>query len=268
MSATRAGRRAGPGGRGRVWGDFGDMTYCLGMAIKDGIVVASDSRSNAGYDQVNVCRKMHTFVTPGERIFVALTSGSLSCSQSIITLLRKDFDLGEGLARAGSMYDAARVVGDQLRRVADLDRKALEHDDYKFNVHIILAGQIRGQPHDLYMIYPQGNPLRATEESPYLQIGEVKYGRPILDRGVRYDRTTLEDAARYALISIDSTMRSNVTVGPPIDLLVYARDELRVVRYRRFLEHDPDLLEIHAIWEQTLQQGVQALGPVRFDEEA
>ena len=126
-----------------------------------------------------------------------------------------------------SMYDAARVVGDQVRRVSELDRQALEQDDYKFNVHIILAGQIRGQPHDLYLIYPQGNPLRATEDSPFLQIGECKYGRPILDRGIRYDRTTLEDAAQYALISIDSTMRSNVTVGPPIDLLVYARDELQ-----------------------------------------
>jgi putative proteasome-type protease len=162
---------------------------------------------------------MHTFVKDDDRLFVLMTSGSLSCSQSIVTLLRKDFDHGTGLAIAESMYDAARIVGDQVRKVASLDREALERDDYKFNVNIILAGQIRGQPHDLYMIYPQGNPLRATEDSPFLQIGENKYGRPILDRGVRFDRTTLEDGARYALISLDSTMRSNVTVGPPIDLL-------------------------------------------------
>lgn len=241
------------------------MTYCLGIATKDGFVVASDSRSNAGYDQVNVCRKMHTFVAEGERAFVALTSGSLSCSQSVVTLLRKDFELGQGLAAAGSMYEAARVVGEQVRRVADLDRKALEQSEYKFNVHIILAGQIRGDPHDLYMIYPQGNPLRATEDSPYLQIGECKYGRPILDRGVRHDRTTLEDAARYALISLDSTMRSNVTVGPPIDLLVYGRDELQFDRHRRFPDRDPDLLAIHSQWEQALRQAVQALPPVRFE---
>ncbi|HEV3168631.1 MAG TPA: peptidase [Isosphaeraceae bacterium] len=243
------------------------MTYCLGITTKDGFVVASDSRSNAGYDQVNVCRKMHTFVTPGERLFVVLTSGSLSCSQSIVTLLRKDFDAGAGLAKADSMYDAARVVGEQVRRVAELDRQALEQDDYKFNVHILLAGQIRGQPHDLYLLYPQGNPLRATEDSPFLQTGECKYGRPILDRGVRYDRTTLEDAARYALISLDSTIRSNVTVGPPIDLLVYARDELRVVRHRRFPERDPDLLAVHTQWEHALQQAVQALPHVRFDDD-
>jgi putative proteasome-type protease len=243
------------------------MTYCLGITTKDGFVVASDSRSNAGYDQVNVCRKMHTFVRQDERIFVALTSGSLSCSQSVVTLLRKDFDKGIGLAAAESMYEAARTVGDQVRRVSDLDRETLEQDDYKFNVHILLAGQIRGQPHDLYLIYPQGNPLRATEDSPFLQIGECKYGRPILDRGVRYERTTLEDAARYALISLDSTMRSNVTVGPPIDLLVYARDELRIVRQRRFPERDPDLVVIQAQWEQALRQAVQALPPVRFNSD-
>ena len=241
------------------------MTYCLGIITKDGFVVASDSRSNAGYDQVNVCRKLHTFVVEGDRAFVAMTSGSLSCSQSIVTLLRRDFEQGRGLADAESMYDAARVVGEKVRRVADLDRPALERDEYRYNVNVILAGQIRGQPHDLYMVYPQGNPLRASEESPYLQIGECKYGRPILDRGIRHDRTTLEDAALYALISLDSTMRSNVTVGPPIDLLIYARDDLRINRYRRFAERDPVLLGIHGQWEQALQSAVQALPPIPFD---
>ncbi len=242
------------------------MTYCVGIMTHEGLVMASDSRSNAGNDQVTICRKMHTFVEPGERMFVLLCSGSLSCAQSVLTLLRRDFDQGLGLAAAGSMYDAARVVGNQVRRVSDMDRKALEQDEYHFNVHFILAGQIRGQPHDLYMIYPQGNPLRATEDSPFLQIGECKYGRPILDRGVRFDRTSLEDAARYALISLDSTIRSNVTVGPPIDLLVYARDELQVGRYRRFAAKDPDLLAVHAQWEQALRRAVQELPPVRFGE--
>src|SRR3954471_8553395 len=217
------------------------MTYCVGIMTREGLVMASDSRTNASYDQVNVCRKMHTFVDPGERVFILLTSGSLSCSQSILTLLGRDFDQGTGLANAGTMYDAARIVGDQVRRVAKIDRQALEQDRYSFNVHILLAGQIRGQEHELYLIYPQGNPLRATEDSPFLQIGECQYGRPILDRGVRPPRTTLDDAARYALISLDSTMRSNVTVGPPIDLLIYRRDELDFVTYRRFAERDPDL---------------------------
>jgi putative proteasome-type protease len=228
--------------------------------------MASDSRMNAGYDQVNVCRKMHTFVQPGERVFVLLSSGSLSCAQSVLSLLRRDFDDGKGLASAGSFYDAARVVGEQVRRVADLDRAALERDDYKFNVHFILGGQVRGADTDLYLIYPQGNPLRADEDCPYLQIGEIKYGRPILDRGIRYDRTTLDDAARYALISLDSTMRSNVTVGPPIDLLVYDRDELGISRHRRFADRDPDLMAIHAQWEQSLRKAVQELPQIRFDQ--
>jgi putative proteasome-type protease len=244
------------------------MTYCLGIITKDGFVAASDSRTNAGYDQVNVCRKMHLFEVPGERVFAAMTSGSLSCSQSVITLLRKDFEAGKGLAAVESMYDAARCVGDQVRRVSKIDRKALERDGYKVNVHVILAGQIRGGPHDLYMIYPQGNPLRASEDSPFLQIGECKYGRPILDRGIRHDRTSLEDAARYALISIDSTLRSNATVGPPIDLLVYGRDELHLDRRRRFPDRDPDLAAIHVQWEHALRQAVQALPPVDFSPEA
>ena len=240
------------------------MTYCLGIMTKKGLVMASDSRTNAGYDQVNVCRKMHTFVTPGERVFVLLASGSLSCTQSVVSLLRRDFEMGRGLAGAGTFYDAARVVGEQIRRVSALDRQALEQDDYKFNVHFILGGQIRGEPHDLYLLYPQGNPLRSSEDCPFLQIGECKYGRPILDRGIRYDRTTLDDAARYALISIDSTMRSNVTVGPPIDLLVYGRDELGLSRYRRFTERDPDLMAIHTQWEQALRRAVHELPLIQF----
>jgi putative proteasome-type protease len=241
------------------------MTYCVGIKTRQGLIMASDSRTNAGYDQVNVCRKMHTFVHPGERAFIVMTSGSLSLSQSVITLLRRDFEQGHGLATAPSLYDAARIIGEQVRRISDYDRAALERDDYRFNVHLILGGQVRGQPHDLYLVYPQGNPLSATEDSPYLQIGECKYGRPILDRGVRFDRTTLEEGAKYALISVDSTMRSNVTVGPPIDLVVYGADELQVTRHRRFLDKDPDLLQVHTQWEQTLRKGVQELPAIHFD---
>jgi putative proteasome-type protease len=235
------------------------MTYCLGIMSKQGLVMASDSRTNAGYDQVNVSRKMHTFDVPGERVFVVLTSGSLSVSQSVITLLRRDFNAGEGLAKAPSMYDAVRVIGEQVRRVAAIDRPMLERDEIKFNVHMLVGGQIKGEPHDLYMVYPQGNPLRATATSPYLQIGESKYGRPILDRGVRYQHTTLDDAAKYALISIDSTMRSNVTVGPPID-------SLEIGHYRRFSERDPDLREIHQQWEQALRKAMLDIPDIRLND--
>jgi len=242
------------------------MTYCLGIMTHEGLVLASDSRTNAGYDQVNICRKMHLFVQPDERVFVVLSSGSLSLTQSVLTHLRRDFDRGLGLAKAPSLYDAARIIGEQVRHVSNLDRAALEQDKYAFNAHLLLGGQVHLEKPHLYLIYPQGNPLAATEESPYLQVGECKYGRPILDRGVRYEHTSLEEAAKYALISLDSTMRSNVTVGPPIDLLLYRADELRVTRTRRFEANDPDLRDIHQQWEQALRKAVQELPAIRFDE--
>jgi putative proteasome-type protease len=244
------------------------MTYCLGIMTHQGLVMASDSRTNAGYDQVNVCRKMHLFVRDGERVFVILTGGSLSVTQSVITLLRRDFDLGAGLAAAPTFYDAARTVGEQVRRIATLDRDALERDKYPFNIYLLLGGQIGTERPDLYLIYPQGNPLAATEDSPYLQIGECKYGRPILDRGVRYQLTTLDEAAKYALISLDSTMRSNVTVGPPIDLLIYRAGDLRIHRYRRFPAKDPDLQRIHMQWEHALRKAVLELPDIHFEEES
>jgi len=240
------------------------MTYCLGIITKYGLVMASDSRTNAGNDQVNITRKMHTFTQPGEHVFVLLTSGSLSCSQSILTLLKRDYGRNQGLAGAATMYDAARIVGKAVRQVADMDRAALERDEYTFNVNIILGGQVKGEPPQLFMIYPQGNPLQASEESPFLQIGETKYGRPILDRGIRFDKTTLEEATKYAILSLDSTMKSNVTVGPPIDLMAYSVDELDIRRHRRFTHDDVALVKMRTRWDQALRQAVIRLPEIRF----
>ncbi len=241
------------------------MTYCLGIKTHEGFVMASDCRTNAGFDQVNVCRKMHTFVTPGERVFIVLSSGSLSLSQSVISQARIDYDLGLGLAAAQTPYEGARVLGDHIRRVADKDRVYLERDGYKFNVNLLLGAQIRGGPMELYMIYPQGNPLQSSEEAPFLQIGECKYGRPILDRAIKYGTTTNDEAARIALISIDSTMRSNITVGPPIDLIVYEKDSFEIRKYRRFSHKDPDFLGIQNQWEQSLRKAAQELPIIGFD---
>lgn len=239
------------------------MTYCLGITTEEGLVLASDSRTNAGFDQVNVCRKMHSFVHPGERMFVILTSGSLSISQSVVTMLRADFDSGRGLAQASSLYDAARIVGNCVRRISELDRASLERDSFSFNVHLLLGGQVKGQKPNLYLIYPQGNPIAATEDSLYLQLGECKYGRPILDRGIQAS-TSLEVAAKYALLSLDATMRSNVTVGPPFDLLLYKKDSLEVTRYRRICAGDRDLNLIHSSWEQSLRRAVEQLPDIEF----
>jgi putative proteasome-type protease len=237
------------------------MTYCLGIITRDGLVMASDGRSSTGYE-VRSCLKMHTLVRPGERAFVLLASGGLPLTQSVLAVLERDFAADEGLAAAATMYDAARVVGSAVRSVAELDRAALERDGATFNVHLLLGGQIGAAPPALYLVYPQGNPLRATPEQPFLQIGEKQYGLPILVRGIHHDRTTLEEAAKYALISLDSAMRSNVTVGPPIDLLVYREGELRLDRRRRFEADDPSWAALSAGWDRALRESVESLPTV------
>lgn len=242
------------------------MSYCLGIKTSTGIVLASDSRTSAGADQVNTCQKMHSFVVPGERVLVAVTTGNLSLSQSVFTLLREDFDRGKGLAAAQTFYEAVREVGEKIRRVAELDQEALEKAKLRFNVHFILGGQIKGSPPELYLIYPVGNPIRSTPDSPFLQIGESKYGKPILDRGISYSSTTLEQAAKYALLSLDSTMRSNATVGPPVDLFIYRNDELEVRRHRRFYGHDTEWLNLHLRWEQALRKAVGELPDLDYGE--
>ena len=241
------------------------MTYCVGIKTHQGLVMASDSRSNAGYDQVNVCRKMYTFVKPGERAFSVLTSGSLSLTQSTMTLMRRDFNAGNGLATAPTFYDAVRVIGSYVRQVEEMDRVALEKDDFRFNIHLLVGGQIKGEDPQLYLIYPQGNPLVVTNETPFLQIGEYKYGRPILERGIVYAQTTLESAAMYALLSFDATMRSNVTVGPPIEMLLYRNNQLEFDEYRCFNADDPQLHSIHGQWERALRSAVEALPEIEFN---
>jgi putative proteasome-type protease len=237
------------------------VTYCLGIQTRDGLVMASDGRSSAGYE-VQSCLKMHTFARPGERVFVILASGGLSLTQSILALLGRDFDAGAGLAAVGTMYEAARVVGAAVRDVDALDRASLERDGAAFNVHLLLGGQIAGEPPALSLIYPQGNPLRATPEAPFMQIGEKNYGLPILVRGIRYAETSLEEAAKYALISLDSAARSNVLVGPPVDLLVYRNDELTLDRRRRFTADDPAWAELTTGWDRALRKSVEALPAV------
>lgn len=242
------------------------MTYCLGIRTKHGLVMASDSRTNAGIDQVDICCKMHNFVLPGERLFTLLSSGSLSLTQSILTRIEQEFAAGEGLVTAANFYDAARCVGRHVREVAELDRPFMERDNIAFAVNFLLGGQIKGEDPQIYMIYSQGNPLRCTRSSPFLQIGESKYGRPILDRGVRFDETSLEQAVKYAVISLDSTMRSNVAVGPPIDLLVYANDDFDIRRYRRFGLPDEELTAIRSSWERGLRQAIGAIPDISFED--
>lgn len=240
------------------------MSYCLAILTKEGLVFAADSRTNAGLDQANITRKLFTFVLPGEHVFVILVSGGLSLSQSVMARIRDAYAAGEGLAQVGSMYEAARCVGDAVRAVAERDRPFLERDGIAFNVNLLIGGQICGSAPELFLIYPQGNPLQATPDCPFLQIGETKYGKPILDRAVRYETTTLQQAAKLALISLDSTMRSNLTVGPPIDLVAYPANQLTISRQLRLPAEHPQLVAIRTQWEQELRAAAHRLPDVEF----
>lgn len=204
------------------------MTYCCGILVRDGLVMVADTRTNAGLDNISTFRKLHVFDRPGERILALATSGNLSLSQSTISILNEgveNADTGEieTLMNAPTLFQGAQRIGRAIRKVHDTEARGLQAADIDFEVSFLFGGQIQDGPLRLFMIYAAGNFIECTIDTPYLQIGEHKYGKPILDRAVSHD-TDLYDALKIALISMDSTMRSNLGVGMPIDLLVARRD--------------------------------------------
>jgi putative proteasome-type protease len=206
------------------------MTYCLAVKTHSGIVLASDSRTNAGLDYVNSYSKMHTFSVPGERAFALLTAGNLGTTQAVVHRLRRDIEdanAPRSLRTVDYLFDAAEYVGTVSCQVQAHRCAVPKTEHINFEATFILGGQIKGRSHEIVLIYPEGNYITASPANPFLQIGETKYGKPILDRIVSLD-TTLEAAARCALVSIDSTMRSNVSVGPPIDLAIYNKDSFEI----------------------------------------
>jgi putative proteasome-type protease len=232
------------------------MTYCIGLDLKDGLVFLSDTRTNAGVDNISVFSKMHVFEAPGDRVITLLTAGNLAVTQSVINLLNEGLEIDEAVESpltVKTMFRAAQLVGEAVRRVYHIDGAALQAQNVKFDVSILLGGQIRGSGMRLFQIYTAGNFIEATADTPYLQIGEHKYGKPILDRAIKYE-TELYDGVKLALISMDSTLRSNLTVGLPIDLLVYRRDALRVELRRRITEDDEYFRMIRERWSQALRE--------------
>jgi putative proteasome-type protease len=226
------------------------VTYCVGILLDEGVVLASDSRTNAGIDRVSTFRKMFTFEKPGDRFFALLTAGNLSLTQGVVSLLSEWLNTENperDLFAVGSMFGAARVVGTALREVHKIDGGYLQQRDVDFSGSFILAGQINGGQLRLFMIYDAGNFIEAMGDTIYFQVGEVKYGKPILDRIIRRGMS-LSDAAKCALISFDSTMRSNVSVGPPIDLLIYRRGSLKKDFTIRLEDDDPYLQAIREGW--------------------
>lgn len=245
------------------------MTYCLGIINKYGIVMASDSRTNAGVDYISAYKKMFEFTVPGDRVITICTSGNLSASQGVITRLKRDIQNQEpdNLYSLSSLYDIARYVGNKSREIQEIDRVWLEKDKIDYHCNFILGGQIKGEEPQLYLIYNQGNYIQATPETPFLQIGETKYGKPILDRTITPD-TPLEDLAKCALLSIDSTMKSNISVGPPINLIMYETNSL-VLRHKLKLRlGDPYLAKMRKLWEEYVRQAFEAMPNIEWQVEA
>ncbi len=241
------------------------MTYCVGLFLRDGLVLLSDTRTNAGVDNVSTFGKMHVFEAPGERLIVAMTAGNLAISQAVINLLTEGLEAEEEgvtapetLYSVPSMFRAAQLVGRAVRQVFETDGPTLKAQDLAFDVSILLAGQIKGRTMRLFQVYSAGNFIEATEETPFLQVGEHKYGKPILDRVLAHD-TELYDGIKLVLISMDSTLRSNLTVGMPLDLLVYRRDSQQVELRRRIGEDDPYFQSMHDRWSEALRRAYQAI---------
>jgi putative proteasome-type protease len=231
------------------------MTYGVGMLLDAGIVMISDSRTNAGVDNIATFHKLSIFQNPGERAIALIAAGNLSITQSVVGLLKEQLHDPDrkNLLNAATMLEAARCVGDAIREIHDRDGKALEEFKIEFNVSMILGGQIKGDAPRLFNIYSAGNFIEANSDTCYFQIGETKYGKPIIDRVITR-KTRLERAAKCGLISMDSTIRSNLTVSPPLDVVVLRTDELRVSSHQVIEAENPYFLHIRARWSEMLGQ--------------
>ncbi|MDM0046476.1 proteasome-type protease [Variovorax dokdonensis] len=246
------------------------MTYCVGIKINAGLVFLSDSRTNAGVDHISTFRKMIVYERPDERFMVLLSAGNLSISQSVREMLQVE-ELREHedappmtIWNARSMFDAARVLGSAVRHVYERDGESLKQAGLDFNVSFIFGGQVKGEAMRLFMVYAAGNFIEATSETPYFQVGESKYGKPVLDRVLAPD-TPLDAAAKCALVSMDSTMKSNLSVGLPLDLVVYEADALKSDRVICIDGDNPYYRMLHSSWGKKLREAFDSLEDPAWD---
>jgi putative proteasome-type protease len=244
------------------------MTYCVAIKVNEGLVFAADTRTSAGVDDVRTYNKLHVFEFPGERVFTVLSAGNLATTQWVLAHLRRDLEdpnAPVNLRSVRHMFDAAEYVGGMsVRAQRDTAAQMQYASSVDLRTTLILGGQIRGEEPALYLIYPEGNCIASSPETPYLQIGESKYGKPILDRVIRAG-LSLEDAARCALVSLDSTIKSNISVGPPLDLAILPRDALQITHTLRLDLDTPLLAQTREAWGQALQRAFDNLP--RFDWE-
>ena len=243
------------------------MTYCLAIKVNSGIVFASDSRTNAGVDYVTTYSKMHVYEWPDDRVLVLLSAGSLATTQAVLNAIDRDLEDPEAsinLKKVEHLFDAAHYIGGLSQREQQTHSEALTRSGVNPEASFILGGQVKGRGHEIYLIYPQGNYISASPETPYLQIGENKYGKPILDRIIGAE-TGLEDAARCALVSLDSTVRSNISVGPPLELAIYRKDQLALGQYASLKLASPLYKSLQKSWNDGLKRAFNRLP--RFDWE-
>jgi putative proteasome-type protease len=237
------------------------MTYCVGLYLREGLVMLADTRTNAGVDHVSTFSKMHLFAAPGERFVALLSAGNLAITQAVVNLLHEGFTVdgqAMALATAENILGVAKLVGQAIREVHRVDGPALEAESIPFDVSFLLGGQIGHEPARLFQIYSAGNFIEATADTPFLQIGEHKYGKPILDRACSFE-TALYDGVKLVLVSMDSTLRSNLSVGMPIDLLVYRAGALKLELKRRITEHDGYFRMIQERWSAALREAYRAI---------
>jgi putative proteasome-type protease len=230
------------------------MTYCIGVMLDKGMIFASDSRTNAGMDNIAKFCKMTVFERPGDRVLVLLSSGNLAGTQAVIGVLNQRCAAADpNLWSARTMFDVAMLVADAMRDIERRDGEYLQENEIGFNASFIVGGQIAGEPLRLFRIYAEGNFIEAGADTPYFQTGETKYGKPIIDRVITRS-TPLADATKCVLVSFDSTMRSNLSVGMPIDLICYERDTLEIRRRRRFDHGDPYFTALSHEWSEGTRQ--------------
>lgn len=236
------------------------MTYCVGLLVNDGLVFASDTRTSASFDDVRVHTKMHVFDFPGERCFVLMSAGNLGTTQALLARLQRDLDDGAeiSLRTPQRLFEVAEYIGQTLVAAQGKTLPANEQGGVNRESTLIFGGQVGSEAPGLFLIYPLGNCIASSPETPYLQIGETKYGKPILDRAI-HPHTTLEDASRCALVSLDSTMRSNVSVGPPVDLALIRTNACQIAQRLRLDADSPLYAELRDAWSSKLEAAVQSL---------
>ncbi len=245
------------------------MTYGVGLLLNEGLVFASDRRTTGGVDSILMYRKMRVFETPGERVLVFISAGNLAVTQAALSILdegsrgRKT----QNILKAPTMYQVARLAGEAIREVHRIDGPHLRNHNVEFNASLILGGQIKGEEPRLFLVYAAGNFIEAHSDTHMFQIGEIKYGKPVFDR-LLVRSMSFKDAAKLTLISFDSTMRSNLSVGPPIDMICYRKDSLRVTDQRKFTESDPYLIEIRRLWGEALRRAFEDIPPLDMKVES